>query len=102
MISDEEFPKRFEETTVFQLYEGKGKKDDLENSRYIHSKDWLPRTCDSSLFDLMKEKILASSRIFQIWGQEGHRTQEHLFPLRSIIARESYLGGGVVFQFIGH
>ena len=77
---------------------GKGKKDDLENSRYIHLKDWLPRTCDSLLVDLMKERILASSSIFQIGGQEGHRTQEHLFTLRSIIARESYLGGGVVFQ----
>ena len=96
MISEEEFPKRFEETTLFQLYKGKGKKDDLENSRYIHLKDWLPRTCDSVLVDLMKEKILASSSIFQIGGQEGHRTQEHLFTLRSIIVRESYLGGGAI------
>ena len=76
MIGQEEFPKRFDETTLLQMYKGKGNREDLENSRYIHMKDWLPRTCDSMLVELMKAKILASSSIFQIGGRKGteHRS----------------------------
>ena len=89
MITEEEFPKRFEDTTLVQLYKGKGRKGDLKNSSYIHLKDWLPRTCDSMMVHMMKEVILSSSSVFQIGGQEGHRTQEHLFTVRSIVARET-------------
>jgi hypothetical protein len=47
---------------------------------------------------MMKEVILSSSSVFQIGGQEGHRTQEHLFTVRSIVARETEVGRGVIFQ----
>ena len=98
MITEEEFPKRFEDTTLVQLYKGKGRKDGLQNSRYIHLKDWLPRTCDSMMVHRMKEVILSSSSVFQIGGQEGHRTQEHLFTVRSIVARETEVGRGLYFS----
>ena len=64
MISEERFPERFDETTLVQLYKGKGRKDDLQNSRYIHLKDWLPRTCDSMMVLMIEDVILDSSSVF--------------------------------------
>ena len=46
----------------------------------------------------MKEKVLTSSSKFQIGGQEGHRSQEHLFSLKSVIALKEQIGEGVLFQ----
>ena len=98
MIMDEEYPERFDETMLYQLYKGKGKKDDLQNSRFIHLKDWLPRVCDAMMVDMMKPVILDKSTIFQIGGQQFHRTQEHLFTLRSCIAMVTAMGRGMIFQ----
>ena len=53
---------------------GKGSRLELGNNRYIHLKDWLPRTCDALIVDNMKPDILESSSIFQIGGQAGHIT----------------------------
>ena len=47
MIEKEEFPNSFESTCLHQIYKGKGSKLDLSNSRFIHLKEWLPRTCDA-------------------------------------------------------
>jgi hypothetical protein len=86
MIEKEEFPTSFESTCLHQIYKGKGSKLDLSNSRFIHLKEWLPRTCDALVVGGMRSKILESSSIFQIGGQEGHMSQEHLFSLKSVIA----------------
>jgi hypothetical protein len=37
------FPNSFDITTLHQIYKGKGRKEVWSNSRYIHSKEWLPR-----------------------------------------------------------
>ena len=36
-------PNKFKETTIIQLYKGKGDMDDLNNHRNIHMKDFLPK-----------------------------------------------------------
>ena len=89
---------RFEETILQQIYKGKGSKLELKNSRFIHLKDWLPRTCDALIVDKMKPDILAASSIFQIGGQAGHRTQEHLFTVRSVIALMLLQGLAILVQ----
>ena len=48
---------------------------------------------------MMKDNNLKSSTIFQIEGQEGHRVQEHLFTVMSIIAMMLTNGEGIIFQF---
>ena len=47
MIEKEEFPSSFESTILNQIYKGKGSNLYLSNSRFIHLKKWLPRTCDA-------------------------------------------------------
>ena len=98
IIENEEIPACFELTTLQQIYKGKGSKTDLSNSRFIHLKDWLPRTCDALVVGGMKSSILSSSTKFQIGGQPGHRSQEHLFSLKSVLALMESRGEGILFQ----
>ena len=56
MILEEEFP-CFDEFPLHQIYKGKGKKDELSNNSYIHSKEWLSRLTEGLVVDNMKEKI---------------------------------------------
>jgi hypothetical protein len=69
MIEKEQFPRSFENTTLHQIYKGKGKREVLSNNRYIHSKEWLPRTAEALVVDNMKETILRGSSPYQIGGQ---------------------------------
>ena len=57
MIEEENFPKRFDNTVLQQLWKRKGEKEDLNNHRYIHMKDWLPRLCESIVVGKMKQDI---------------------------------------------
>jgi hypothetical protein len=55
--------------------------------RFIHSKSYLPRTVEAVIVDAMKEDILDASSCYQIGGKPGHRSQEHLFTVKSVIAK---------------
>ena len=43
---------------MHQIYKSKGRKDVLSNSRYIHSKEWLPRLSEGMVVESMKKAIL--------------------------------------------
>ena len=47
LLVREEFPVRFQKTLLTQLWKKKGSIQDLNNHRYIHTKDWLPKLCES-------------------------------------------------------
>ena len=98
MILEEEFPSCFDETTLHQIYKGKGKKEELSNNRYIHSKEWLSRLTEGLVVDNMKDKILKGSSPYQIGGQPGHQPKEHIFTVKSIIARCMKEGKMVILQ----
>ena len=72
---------------------GKGRREKLENNRFIHSKSWFPRTAEACLVEEgMKQALLDGSSMYQIGGQPGHRAEELIFVLKSIIAK--YVGAG--------
>ena len=98
MIDEESFPRSFDKTNLVQIYKGKGPRDVLSNSRFIHTKDWLPRTCESLIVTEMKDVIFNSSSKFQIGGQPNHRIQEHIFTMRSIISLYDFLNITIIFQ----
>ena len=56
------------------------RKEDLEANRYIHCKEWLPRTVEE-----METAIKEATSRFQIGGVAGHRPQEHIFCVKSVI-----------------
>ena len=98
MLEDESFPLSFDNTTLHQIYKGKGKKEALTNNRYIHSKEWLPRTVEAMVVEVMKEGILSNSSPYQIGGQPGHRPQEHIFTMKSILGKYMMEGKMLIFQ----
>ena len=61
MIEEESFGRKFGETTLYNIYKGKGNKEDLKSMTFIHSKGYLPRTVEAVVVDGMKEEILSGS-----------------------------------------
>ena len=57
MIKEESFPTRFSKTTLYNLWKRKGSRNDLNNHRYIHLKDWLPRLVETITADMMKDDM---------------------------------------------
>ena len=75
MIADECFPARFSKTTLYNLWKRKGSREDLNNHRYIHLKNWLPRLAETLTGDMMKEDIFRGGTKYQIGGVPGHRME---------------------------
>ena len=98
MLLEEQFPRSFDDTTLNQIYKGKGKREVLGNNRYIHGKDWLPRITEGMVVEEMKGDILEKSSPYQIVGQPGHQPQEHIFTIKSIIAKFMFLGMMIMLQ----
>ena len=98
VLEKEEYPKTFDCTILHQIYKGKGLRTELGNSHFIHLKHWLPRICENMVVDKWKVDVLSNSTKYQIGGQERHRTQEHLFSVRSVIALHIMREEGVVLQ----
>ena len=65
------------------------KDDFVENMihRYIHCKDWLPRTVEAMVVKEMEPAIVSATSRFQIGGVQGHRPQEHLFSVKLLVGK---------------
>ena len=98
MINEEKFPPSFDRTTLHQIFKGKGLREELSNNRFIHSKEWLPRTCDFLVVEKIKPFIVKGTSKFQIGGIEKHRPQEHLFSVKSVLAMYSENNINIIFQ----
>ena len=100
MIEEENFPHDFALTTLHPLWKKKGSRDDLNNHRYIHMKEWLPRLTEALTVNIMKDDITKSGNKYQIGGVPGHRVEEHLIVAKSIIQLYLDRGSGVILQLV--
>ena len=100
MIQKEEFPHCFKETTLHMIFKGgKGRKHILSDNRFVHSKFWFPRTVEGLVvIGGLKKPLVEGSSIYQIGGQPGHRSEEHVFVLKSVIAMYRTQGKPVIVQ----
>ena len=100
MIEEEKYPESFKKTTLHMIFKGgRGRKEKLSDSRFIHSKNWFPRTAKACLVEEgMKRQLIDGSSIYQIGGQPGHRSEEHVFSLKLIIAKYRSQGKLVIIQ----
>ena len=83
---EERSPSEWEYATLIQIYKGKGLKEMLENNRFIHTKEWMPKLFEYITVSKMKPQILSKISKYQIGGKPRHRPQEHLFAIKSIIS----------------
>ena len=89
MFEKETFPSSFKDTTLHMIFKGgKGRREKLPHNRFIHSKSWFPRTAEALLVEQgLKGPLIDGSSMYQIGGQPGHRAEEHIFVLKSVIAK---------------
>ena len=99
MFKQETFPDSFSETTLHMLWKAKGKQTNLDSNRFIHCKSWLPRVAESlGVEGGLKGPLVDGSSIYQIGGQPGHRSEELLYVMKSVIAKYRKVGKNVVLQ----
>ena len=82
----EDKPDQWRKTMIIQLFKGKGEKNEFSNQRNIHTKLDVPKLFGHMVMSHAKGKIIANMTKFQIGTKTGHRAQEHLFTLKSVIS----------------
>ena len=98
MIAEEVFPEKFFKATLCQLWKRKGSVANLNNHRYLHMKDWLPKLCEMLTVQEMKPAIISGGTMYQIGGMPGHCREEHLVVVKSMIQMLLSRGEGCLVQ----
>ena len=102
MIHNEDFPMIFSETMLKQLWKRKSSRELLDSHRYLHLKEWKARLTECLVTGMMKTDILRAGTKFQIGGIPGHRIEEHLIVLKTIIMHRIKMDKGVVIQLVDY
>ena len=82
----EQLPKSWSKSTLIQLYKGSGSKHELKNHRFIHIKNEFSKFFGNLVMGASKETLVHNMTKFQIGSKPGHRAQEHLFTLKSVLS----------------
>ena len=82
----EQIPDQWRKTDIIQLYKGKGEIDEFGSQRNIHMKNEIQKFFGHIVMSKAKTLILDNMSKYQIGTKIGHRAQEHLFTIKSIIA----------------
>ena len=99
MFKEENFPLQFKDTVLHMIYKGKGRRETLSNNRFIHCKNWFARCAEAMVVEEgLKDPLIDNSSIYQIGGQPGHRPEELVFVLKSIVARYLSQGKIIIIQ----
>ena len=91
-------PNQWEITIAHQLYKGKGKISEFRNQRFIHTKNENPKAFEHIVMSKAKPKIVAGCSKYQIGALPKHRSQEHLFTLKSTIGWYTSLDKPIILQ----
>ena len=91
-------PEQWDKTVAHQLFKGKGKPTWFKNQRFIHTKEENPKAFEHVIMAKAKPKIIDGCSKFQIGALPKHRSQEHLFTLKSTIGWYASLDKPLVLQ----
>ena len=94
----EKIPDLWKQTNIIQLFKGKGNADELGNYRNIHTKIYIRKLFGDIVTHEMKEKVKDNVSKFQIRAMQGHRAQEHLFTLKTVIGYYNKKGKGLILS----
>ena len=96
--TSEQKPDQWRDTLIIQLYKGRGLKEDMDNTRNIHTKDQFSKGFDQIVVNKSKPRMIEKCSKFQIGAIQGHRPQEHIFTLKSMMAYYAMLGLALIIQ----
>ena len=89
-------PEAWKKTDIVQLYKGKGKETDLNNYRNIHTKKKERKIFGEIVTHELKSYVVSNISKFQIGAIPGHRVQEHIFSIKSVIGFFNSMGKGLI------
>ena len=78
-------PTSWMKTMLVQVYKNSGDRAILDNYRHLHIKQDIPKVFGHMVMSVAKSFISKNLTKFQIGARAGHRPQEHLFVLKSVI-----------------
>ena len=93
----EDIPRRWDLTTLKQIYK-KGPKNCLQSYRYVHIKEWMLCLFDGLVFNKIRPKLIENMTKFQIGTKPGHRPQEHIFVLNSVLDLNKKKNSSLIIQ----
>ena len=96
--STEEKPESWRKTTILQVPKGKSDQGNLNKMRNIHLKDPIPKLFCHIVMNQVKGKIMKNMSKFQLGTKVGHRPQEHIFVLKSIMSLHEYYNEGLLLN----
>ena len=66
--------------------------------RHLHMKEETPKFFGHLVMSEVKDKMTGNMTKFQIGTKPGHRAQEHLFVLKSVISLYIHLGKPIILS----
>ena len=79
-------PETWRDSVLIQLPKSQKEKENLNNRRHIHTQEEFRKCFMHIVTNEAKPKVFKELSPFQIGAVPGHRAQEHLFSIKSIIA----------------
>ena len=71
----------------------------LSDNRFIHCKPWFPRLVEGLVVEGgLREALLGRSSMYQVGGQPGHRTDELVFTVKSVMGKYKEEGKPMILQ----
>ena len=83
LVKSEDVPRIFLNTTLTQIWKGKGSALDLNNMRFIHMRFWRSRLLEALVTENMKDDIVTACPNIQLGGMPGAMSVEHLVVLKT-------------------
>ena len=89
MFMNETLPMEFQNPTLHVILKSCNvRKEILSQNRFVHCKGWFARVAESLVVeDGLKQPLIEGSSMYQIGGQPGHRPEEMVYVMKSIIAK---------------
>ena len=100
MVKTENIPKCYLNTSLFQIWKGKGSALDLNMMRFIHMRSWRSKLIEALVTEKMKPKIVKATPNIQIGGMPKASSSEHLLVLKTWMKmKEDKKEGGIFNTF---
>ena len=91
-------PDSWRNTVIIQLYKGRGPRENLDFQRNIHTKLDVPKFFGHIVATAAKPNLNSHMSPYQIGTKPGHRAQEHLFVIKSVIGLAEHHGRAIALQ----
>ena len=91
-------PEKWRQTTLVQLFKGRGSFNDLDFMRHLHLKNQTFKVFCHIVMSYAKETLFQNMSKYQIACKPGHRPSEHLFVIKSVISLYQQQGQGLLIS----